>query len=432
MKKHLALLSLACLVVGIDFAAGQLLRARFVTSAYAWQRHDTVGVSSNHLYAYQTAQVSYAIKDFSFSTYLQGWNDFAGPLKNDPKLRLYNLFIKVRNIADVADVTFGRQPVFAGAGNGTIDGLSAKGKLFENRLTVLGYVGALPPAGMKAEIIGEAADNAMFGGQIVAMPVDFANLSVSYLNRRIQPEAYTALRRDSLFNPVLTEIRPSAQIEEIFSADASGEYEMVYAYVRYDHDIRLDKMSRLQLFTRVKPVERWAVTAEYLEREPRISYNSIFAAFTYNSLQEFEFGLEYDVEFINDLQAFGRYGEVSFDDEISKQWTFGLNWKYFSASASSVYGYNGRINAASIHGSYPLMENTLTPTASFTYGYYKLNRYQAKRDPALSAAVGAVYRPMPALSVDTQVQWIQNKIYKNDMRLFLRASYFLNEQLTLF
>jgi hypothetical protein len=432
MKKNLAFLSLTLVLLGADSATGQLLRARFVTSAYAWQRYDSVGSTSNHLYAYQTAQLSYTVKDFTFSTYLQGWNDFAGSFKNDPKLRLYNLFVKVRNIGTVADATLGRQPVFAGAGNGTIDGFSARGRFLDNRVTVLGYVGALPPAGMKAAIIDAPADNAMFGGQIVALPVDFANVSLSYMNRRIQPEAYTALRRDSLFNPILTEIRPSAQIEEIISADVSGEYEMVYAYVRYDHDLLLEKMAKVQLFTRVKPIERWAVTAEYLQREPRISYNSIFSAFTFHSLEEYEFGLEYDVEYVKDLQAFGRYGEVSFGDEISQQWTFGLNWKYFSASASSVYGYNGRINAASIHGSYPLMDNTLTPTASFTYGYYKLNRYQPKRDPALSAALGAVYRPMTTLSVDAQVQWIQNKIYSNDVRLFLRASYFLNEQITLF
>ncbi|MEX2116114.1 MAG: hypothetical protein WEB37_04450 [Bacteroidota bacterium] len=432
MKTNLALFAFLVTLVAAETATGQFLRARFVTSAYAWQRQDTIGASSSHLYGYQTAQFSYTQDDLTFSTYLQGWNDFAGPLKNDPKLRLYNIYVKWRNIGNVVDASIGRQPVFGGVGNGTIDGLSAKGKFLDNRITVLGYIGALPPAGMKAEIIKDPSDNAMYGGQIVAMPVDFGNVSISYVNKRIQPEAYKALRRDSLFNPIMTEISPSARIEEYISADLSGEYEMVYAYLRYDHDLQADQMAKVQAFTRVKPIERWALTAEYLQREPRISYNSIFSAFTYNSLKEFEFGLEYDVHFIDDLQTFGRYGEVSYGDEISKQWTFGLNWKYFSASASSIYGYNGRINAASVHGGYPLLDNTLTPTASFTYGYYKLNRYQAKRDPALSGSLGAVYRPMPALSVDAQVQWIQNKIYKNDVRLFLRASYFLNERITLF
>jgi hypothetical protein len=51
---------------------------------------------------------------------------------------------------------------------------------------------------------------------------------------------------------------------------------------------------------------------------------------------------------------------------------------------------------------------------------------------ALSGAIGAVYRPIPALSLDAQVQWIQNKIYNNDVRLFLRGSYYLGEHLNIF
>jgi len=432
MKTKLTLIVAFGVVSAVQTSFSQFLQARFVTSAYAWQRHDTVGLSSNHLYAYQSAQFSISQDDFTFSTYLQGWNDFSGPLKNNGRIRLYSLSLKWRNIAGVGDATVGRQAVFAGAGNGTIDGLSATARFFDKRVKVLGYVGALAPAGMKGEIIDNPSKNAMFGAQVVAMPVDFGQVSVSYTNKRIQPEAYTALRRDSLFNPILVEISPTARIEEYVSADVSAEYGMVYGYIRYDHDLQFEKMSRVQVFTRVTPVDRIGITGEYLKREPRISFNSIFSAFTYNSLEEFEIGLEYDVHFLDGVRTFARYGEVSYGDEISQQYTFGANWKYLSASASSLSGYNGRINAATINGGYPLFDNMLTPTASFTYGYYKLNRYQAKRDPALSASVGAVYRPMPILSVDTQVQWIQNKIYKNDVRVFLRASYLLSERLTLF
>lgn len=432
MKIHRLFLPLLTIVSAVQISPSQVLQARFVTSAYAWQRYDTVGVASNHLYGYQTAQVTFSQSDFTVFTYVQAWNDFAGPLKNDPRLRLYSLSLKWRNIADGGEATIGRQAVFAGAGNGTVDGLSASARFLDKRIKVLGYVGALAPAGMKAEFIEDPSENAMYGAQIVAMPVDFGQISVSYTHKSLKPEAYTALRRDSLFNPVLVEISPSARVEEYISADLRGEYDMVEGSLRYDHDLQFEKMSRFQFFTRITPLERFGFTAEYLKREPRISYNSIFSAFTYNSLEEFEVGLEYEVHFIDDLRTFARYGEVSYGDEISQQYTFGANWKYVSASASSLSGYNGRINAVSINGGYPLFDRMLTPTGSFTYGHYKLNRYQAKRDPALSASLGVVFRPMPVLSVDAQAQWIQNKIYRNDVRFFLRASYLLSERLTLF
>ena len=423
---------LVFLAVVTASANAQVLQGRLVTSAFAWQMHDTVGVSSSHLYGYQTVQLSLVKGDYTLSTYLQGWNDFSGPVKNNGTIRLYNLYFNWRNIADLGELTLGRQTIFAGAGTGTIDGIKATGRFLENKVKVIGYAGPLAPPALGAQSTEGIWDNALYGGQVVVAPVDFAQSSVSYSRKQIQPEAYSALRRDSLFNPYLVEIRPSASVEEYLSGDVSAEYDMVYGYLRYDHDLKLEKMARFQFFTRVKPIDRFGITAEYIQREPRIYYNSIFSAFTYNSLKEYEFGLEYEVQYVKDLQVFGRYGRVSYEGEKSEQYTFGANWNHISASASSISGYNGTINAGSLNAGYPLMDNMLTPTIMLSYGRYKLSRYEKNRVEVLSGALGVVYRPMTALSVDTQVQMVQNKIYKNDVRLFLRASYFLNERLTWF
>lgn len=427
------LLAPVLFMVAVEGLFAQRIQARFVTSAYAWQRQDTVGTSSNHLYGYQSVQLSVAQNDLSLHTYLQGFNDFAGPLKNDPKLRLYNLYMKWGNIGSMADVSLGRQFVWGGAGSGTIDGINASVKLMDSRIRLKGYYGSLTPPGMKGSLIENASENNMFGGQAVLAPFEIGQLSVSYVRKSILPSAYKATRRDSLFNPYQIEIRPSASIEELVSGDLSADYEGVVpvsAYLRYDYDVNLEQMSRFQFFTRVKPIDRLGLTVEYLQREPRISFNSIFSVFAYNSLKEYDFSAEYEV--VPALQVYGKYGAVAFEGETSNQYTVGVNWRYVSASASRITGYNGKINAASLNAGYPLMDNMLTPTVMLTYGRYKLNQYQTKRDVALAAGVGVVYRPMQFLSVDTQVQWIQNTIYKNDVRLFLRGSYFLNEQLNLF
>jgi hypothetical protein len=413
-------------------ASAQVLQGRFVTSAYGWERQDTVGSSSNHLYGYQTVQLSITQGDYTVSTYLQGWNDFAGPLKNQGKIRLYNLYFKWRNIADLGELTLGRQAVFAGVGVGTIDGINATARLLENKVKLVGYAGPLAPADLGAQPTDNLWDNAMYGGQVVVAPIDEGQVSVSYMKRNLQPQSYMATRYDPNTGPYLTEIRPSASNEEYVSADASGEYEFVYGYLRYDHDLLLEKMSRFQFFTRVKPVDRIGVTAEYVQREPRVSYNSIFSAFVFNTLKDVELGLEYEIPYVSDLQVFGKYGQVNYGDETSTQLTGGASWKYVSASAAIISGYNGKVNAASVNAGYPLFDNMITPTVNFTYGRYKLSEYDLHRSVALSGAFGVVYRPVPVFSVDTQVQWIQNKIYKNDVRLFLRASYLLNERLSLF
>jgi len=222
MKNLFRILSLLLLSVSVLFA--QRFQVRLVSSAYAWERQDTVGQSSQHLFGYQTVQVSVAGKNLSFHTYVQAFNDFAGPVKNDPLVRLYNMYFKWTNIADIADLTLGRQAVFAGAGSGTLDGGTAAVRLFDSRLKVLGYFGLLPAPRQKAELIGDKKNNFMTGGQLVVAPLDFAQLSVSYMNKHIKPETYIGLRRDSLFNPYPIEIKPSATAEEYVSGDVSVDY----------------------------------------------------------------------------------------------------------------------------------------------------------------------------------------------------------------
>jgi hypothetical protein len=71
------------------------------------------------------------------------------------------------------------------------------------------------------------------------------------------------------------------------------------------------------------------------------------------------------------------------------------------------------------------------PSLLVSYAQYKLSEH-APLENVLSIAPGVVYRPFTTLSVDAQVQWIHNKIYSNDVRLFLRASYVLSHQLDMF
>ena len=435
--KNLFLLT-CLLVLSASGAFGQRLQARFVTSAYAWERQDTIGISSQHLFGYQTVQLSLAGEQLSFHTYLQGFNDFGGPVKNDPTLRLYNLYAKWSNIAGFADLSVGRQAVFAGVGSGTIDGGIASLKFLDSRLKLVGYYGSLPSLGYKASLIENAADNSMMGGQLVVAPVEFGRASVSYLKKNMRPETYLGTRRDSLFNPYLVEIKPSATAEEYLSGDVSLDFkDIISGYARFDYDVLLEKSSRTQLFARVSPfaastmkaLQPLSITAEYLQREPRLLFNSIFSVFSFASLKEYEAGAEYAIG--PSWQVFAKYGAVSYNDATQNQITVGVNGEHISASLTRDDGNGGELSAASLNLGYPLLENKLTPTLLIGYAHYKLSEY-SELENALSVAIGAVYRPMRALSVDAQAQWIQNKIYNTDMRFFVRVSYLLSQQLAIF
>jgi len=430
--RYCGLILLAMFILSLmrqDKTFAQLFQVRLVSSANAWQRQDTVGKSTNYLLGYQTIQLSLAGDHLSVHSYLQGSQEFTGPLNDRGAFRVYNLYVKYSNLYDMADFSLGRQAVFAGVGNGTIDGGVASVRLLDSKIKVLGYYGALPEPGQQFEMIKDASNNNMYGAQVVGTPAEFARLSLSYMAKNIKPELYWALRRDSLFNPVLTEINPSAASEQYVSGDVSVDYKNVSAYARGDVDLNLEKLSRIQLFTRVKVMEPLSLTGEYIHREPRLSYNSIFWVFAYNTVSEYELGAEYAI--CKDWQVFGKFGAVSYGDENSNRVTVGGSMKYASASFSWNTGYGGELAAVSANAGYPIFNNKLTPTVMISYAHYKLESDAPTAD-ALSAAIGAVYRPVSALSLDLQLQWIQNKVYSNDMRLFFRGSYYLSDHLNIF
>jgi hypothetical protein len=410
-------------------ASAQFFQLRLVSSANAWQRHDTVGQTTNYLLGYQTMQLSLAGDHLSFHTYLQGSQEYTGPLNDRGAFRVYNFYLKYSNLFQIADLSLGRQAIFAGVGNGTIDGGLASVRLLDSKVRVLGYYGALPEPNHQFELISDQKNNNMYGAQVVGTPVEFARLSLSYVAKNIKPESYWALRKDSLFNPLLTEISPTAASEQYVSGDVSVDVNRVSAYARGDVDLNLDKLSRIQLFTRIQLLEPLSITGEYIHREPRLSYNSIFWVFAYNTISEYELGAEYAL--CKDWQVFGKYGAVSYGDDNSNRITVGTNTKYTSASFSWNTGYSGELAAVSANAGYPLFDNKLTPTVMVSYAHYKLDSNAPMTD-ALSAALGAVYRPLSALSLDLQLQWIQNKVYSNDMRLFFRGSYYLGEHLNIF
>jgi len=434
MKKrnyHIPILTLIIFLCMISSeASAQFFQLRLVSSAYAWQRHDTVSQSSHHLFGYQTAQLSLSKENISFHTYMQGFNDFSGPLKNKGTLRFYNLYVKYSNFLDMIDVSFGRQMIFAGVGNGTIDGGLLSARFFDSRLKLIGYYGALPIANGQLKMADDQAHNNMLGAQVVGSPTSYAKLSLSYMRKLIKPETYWMTRAsDSLGAVHSVEINPRAESEQYLSSDVSIDYDIVSAYARTDADLNLEKISRVQLFTRVKVMEPLALTGEYIHREPRLSYNSIFWVFTYSAISEYELGAEYTI--LKDWQVFGKFGNVSYGNESSNRVTLGGNMKYASASFSWNTGYAGELTALSANAGYPLFDNMLTPTIMAGYASYKLGE-DAPQSNALNLGVGAVYRPIPMLSLDMQVQWLRNNVYNNDVRLFLRASYSLSDQLNLF
>ena len=425
IAKRWMLLALV-ITTGAGLARAQFLTGRFATSVYAWKQFDTVGTSANQVRAFQTVQLSYAQGDIALHSYLQGG---AGGTSDIGKVRAINLYADWTNIAHMLDLSLGRQAVYAGVANGTIDGLRAAARLLENQVRVSAFAGAnVNPdfTGIRKNI----HDNTSFGGQVITTMVPDFRIGLSYLNRREERDPYWALRvRDtSTFSPVLTYINMDSEAEQYGSIDASYAYgSLVTVYGRYDYDINLSRSFRAQGNARVSVTDQLAVTADYMYRAPRVAYNSIFSVFTLNSVNEIEGGLEYALT--PTLRAFGRLAYVKYTDDKNDRWTLGLNSIYGSFSYSGSTGYAGELQALSIQGAYPLLDRLVTPTLGLSYASYRLSA----DDPRLNTfalLLGADLRPMNAFSFGLQGQLMTNRLYKNDVRLQARIMYWFAERLS--
>lgn len=407
----------------------QLINGRLTTSFYGFEGRDAVLAKQTYLRAYENIYLNAASDNISFNMNAMVSNDFGSTLATDPELRVSSLLVKVRNIGGLADLSVGRQFIFAGAGYGLIDGTLANARFLDNMITVTAYGGTnvIHSRDIKSQWIG---DNGMFGGQVVVAPVEHGSIGLSYMNKRRVRAPYNAVRADSLFNPYIIVVNSLPLEEELASVDA--EYEFGHALVvqaKTDFDVHHKEVSRIQAFTRVNATEEFSGTLEYIFREPRVAYNSIFSVFNTNSTKEIEGGLEYRP--LAKTFLFARFATVQYVDESSQRLALGGTYDFITATYTQNFGYAGELNGISVQAVYPMMERLITPTCGFGYASYK----HAKDDPAQSVvnvSAGVVYRPMKALTSDLQVQWMNNPQFDSDMRVFVKFMYWFNERMSWF
>jgi hypothetical protein len=220
--KGTRLLGLALLVMlGVAMTAAQLVTGRLVTSFYAWERFDTVGTSQQSVRAFQAVQLSIAQGDVSLNTSLMGTSNVVGAFGDVGRVRFYNLFLSWLNIGKTVDLHLGRQFVYAGVGNGTIDGVMAQAHFLQRAITVTGFGGATVGPDFTG-VRSDMHDNYHFGGQVLTTLIPNARVGLSYANRREARDPYWTLRtRDTTYAAYAYYVAPDADAEELGSADAS-------------------------------------------------------------------------------------------------------------------------------------------------------------------------------------------------------------------
>ncbi len=409
---------LALLFCGVLRA--QTFSGRVTSGFYAYERSDTVNVTSTHARGYQAFQFDYGNESIAFHTFGQLDNDFSTRLAGDGKVRMYNFHLALKNIAQRAEIKLGRQPVFAGAGVGTVDGAQIKLRATK-WLRLKAFGGGLLPVDQRFQVIDDFKKNYMAGGQAVFEPNGEWKLGLSYFNKQQLRSGYYALRADSIGNVFSLFVEPTNRAYEFTSLDASYNVKRTSFYGRGDYDLNGEQISRAELSVRAEASSNLVLNGSYTFRSPRLPWNSIFSAFDVENNHEVEGGVYY--RYSPTLRFYGNAAGIFYSDDESFRFTLGTECNYGALSFVNRSGYAGSLNGVNASLYYPLQQGTIMPSAQLSWASYKLDGNASDRESLFSGAAGLLVRPWNVLTIDSQVQYLHNRFYSNDMRFLARLQY---------
>lgn len=400
----------------------QNLNGRLSSSYYTFKRYDTALSSDTHLRAFQMASINFNQGNFSVRTYLNLEHDIIKPQLNDPRLRVYNLYLEGRNILKVFTVKLGRQPLFNSVGGGIFDGINVDFKKDAYKLTA--YYGSNVPAYQRFQLNNDWGEDYIFGGKFRTSAIENFDISLGYIKKNFKTQEYWASRLDEDLNPITVLIRNNSNQYEFANAEVSYNLENHFSInTKYDYDLKIKETSKFEISGTYEQLDQVHLSVYYNYREPLVRYNSIFSVFDYGNTQEFEIGADY---FIDKSVWFStRYGNVKYRDDNSQRLTFGLNSELGTISYRKTFGYAGELDALSLYSAKTFFDGVFTPSVGISYTSYQLS-VDAETNHLTTLLAGFNYRPMRFLSFDVQGQYMDNKIYRNDFRLFLKANYWFN------
>lgn len=411
-----------CALFVVSSVYAQNINGRFSSSLYSFERFDSSNTSESHLRAYQMLNLNMNYENYSIRSYLNLEHDFAKEMIDDPRLRFYNLYFEARNILNVGTLKLGRQPLFNSVAGGIYDGASLVLKKWDVQLS--GFYGANVPAYQKLELIENWEDNFILGGKLSTSALQNFRFAVGYINKNFKPMSYNALRLDSDLNPITVLIENKSNQYEFLSGEASYFMrDLISIDTRYDFDLNYNKTSRFEIDTRYEQIENLGINVYYNHREPRIRYNSIFSVFDFGNSQEIELGGDYRID--QNFTVIGKFGYVTYKDDNSSRLGLGLATRYGSLNYRKTFGYAGEMDALSLYTAYSFLDGLITPSVGVSYTNYKLSKGDDAND--LTSLLGGInYRPLRVLSFDLQVQYMNNKIYKDDLRFLFKLNHWFN------
>lgn len=403
----------------------QNINGRVSLGAYSFERFDSIGNSDTYIRGNQSLALNINKNNYSLRTSMS-YEAFQKGYQGVDRFRLYNLYFEARDLWDMVSLKLGRHSIFNGPASGIYDGISLKGKYQDSYELNLHYGGILPPY-QKFDIRDNFSENYVMAASFAYTLNDQVQLKLGYFDKNLKSPDYSVTRLDQQFNPVTLLIKQSSnQFKYIFfDADFNPDYMM--SGVKMEYDLNLQEISKAEVSGEYQINDKLSTQVYGLYREPRVRYNSIFAVFDYGNTYEGEIGAGYKV--YPWLTANANFAYVNYKDAFSQRYGVGFTLPYGSISYRNNLGYAGEMESISLYAAYTFFEGWLTPSCGLSFTNYKLSSDDPENNLTTILA-GVNIRPGKVVSCDIQTQYLNNKIYKNDLRLLLKLNYWFNTNLS--
>ncbi|HVP37344.1 MAG TPA: hypothetical protein VMT04_10140 [Terriglobales bacterium] len=401
MRQRIVIVLLLSLAI-FRFGRAVELKSNISTYFNSYQTEDLyTQEKTDFLRAYQSFQFDLnqiGTKDLSFHTYFRSTTDFSHKSSTDPSTRIYNAYIDWKNIKKILDLKLGRQFLFAGVGNGTMDGFRFDLKPKKYKVQLTGYLGFQLPEDQWTKIDSWNKSH-IFGGEIGTTYLKDTRFAVSYVRKE----------------------RGTGPEQNLVGANLTHQHCKLTLFSQFYYDLVYKKAQNFTLRgDGTGLVKGLYLAAEYQYRRPSIYANSIFSVFKQDTYSILRFDGAYQV--VKNFKFSSEYDLTLHESGNSTRFGFGFEYSYVALGMYLRRGYGGESNG--VYGRLLLTLNkSFAFSASADYGRYKIDEEQESKDDIFALASRVEWEPVRNLRFAVELQDLRNKISSYDLRLQGKASY---------
>ncbi|MDF1544414.1 MAG: hypothetical protein P1R58_04855 [bacterium] len=333
-------------------------------------------------------------RELSFHTSARYTTDLNDRFATDPQLFIRSAYLKFRCRPNRFQINLGRQFVYSSAGSALIDGVRLKFNKY--RPLELNLFAGTSVSRLDPEKVRSFSDYLVIGGR-----------AAYKLGRSFRPG----------INWMIEKKEGSLSYHRL-SLDSRYNYQRWQMYGRLGYSPLNQSLSELLArlsWSRTK----WYLSAEWLQRDPSVSDNSIFSLIQFDQYQLIR--IQARRTLTPGLAVFAHQQYSIYSDDNSYEISAGLQKNDLSIGLRHQSGYAGDYN--SLFGSARVSGSSeWAAYSSFNLGRYQVQEYQENTIDSYSANLGLERKYPSGLTLSAEIQFLRNGLKSDDWRTFLQLT----------